>query len=309
MDAIRTSNLTKAYGAKRAVDGVSLTVGAGEIYGFVGRNGAGKSTLMKMLAGLVLPTAGEVEILGERQAPGQTSRRLGALIESPGIHPGLTGLDNVMVRALALGVPNARGASLDALETVGLAYVAKKRAKTYSLGMKQRLGLALALVGSPDLLLLDEPFNGLDPQAVREVRTTIMTLARVRSLTVFVSSHVLDQLERMVTRYGVVRDGRLVREMTAAEVDAECADYLSVRAADPQLALARLEDAFPHARFSIMPDDAIRAEGGVAAEEAGEALAQAGIAVTELFVHERDIEELFVGLMGDEPARGGGRDA
>ena len=147
MDAIRTSSLTKAYGAKRAVDGVSLPVGAGEIYGFVGRTGAGKSTLMKMLAGLVLPTAGEIEILGERQAPGCTSRRLGALIESPGIHPGLTGLDNVMVRALALGVPRAKAASMEALEIVGLAQVAKRRAKTYSLGMKQRLGLAIALVG------------------------------------------------------------------------------------------------------------------------------------------------------------------
>ena len=301
MDAIRTSGLTKAYRAKRAVDGVSLAVAAGEIYGFVGRNGAGKSTLMKMLAGLVLPTAGEIEILGERQAPGCTSRRLGALIENPGIHPGLSGLDNVMVRALALGVPRPKAASLEALEIVGLAAVAKKRAKTYSLGMKQRLGLALALVGSPDLLLLDEPFNGLDPQAVREVRTTIMNLARVRSLTVFISSHVLDQLERMVTCYGVIRDGRMVRQMTAAEVEAECADYLSIRTPEPQLALAELQDAFPQAAFSVMPDDAIRAEGGVTAEQAGYALSRAGIAVTELFVHERDIEELFVELMGADP--------
>ena len=302
MDAIKTVGLTKAYGAKRAVDGVDLTVACGEIYGFVGRNGAGKSTLMKMLAGLVLPTAGEIEILGERQAPGCTSRRLGALIESPGIHLGLSGLDNVMVRALALGVPNARAASLEALATVGLSGVAKKRAKSYSLGMKQRLGLALALVGSPDLLLLDEPFNGLDPQAVREVRTTIVDLARSRSITVFVSSHVLDQLERMVTRYGVIRDGRLVREMGAEEVERECADYLSVRAAAPQLALARLQSAFPRARFSVMEDDEIRVEGGVSPEEAGRVLAEAGIAVTELFVHERDIEELFVGLMGADPS-------
>ena len=307
MDAIRTSNLTKAYGAKRAVDNVSLTVGAGEIYGFVGRNGAGKSTLMNMIAGLVLPTAGEIEILGERQAPGCTSRRLGALIENPGIHRGLSGLDNVMVRALALGVPKAKAASMQALETVGLASVAKKRAKTYSLGMKQRLGLALALVGSPDVLLLDEPFNGLDPQAVREVRTTIMDLARTRSITVFISSHVLDQLERMVTCYGVIRDGRLVREMTAAQVEAECADYLSIRAAAPQLALACLQDAFPQAAFSIMPDDAIHAEGDVTPEQAGDTLSQAGIAVSELFVHERDIEELFVGLMGNDVSAEAGR--
>lgn len=302
MDAIRTSGLVKRYGGKCAVDDVSLTVKCGEIYGFVGRNGAGKSTLMKMLAGLELPTEGEIELLGERQAPGCTSRRLGALIENPGIYPGLSGFDNVMVRAISLGVPDAKAATHEVLEIVGLGAVGKKRAKTYSLGMKQRLGLALALVGSPDLLLLDEPFNGLDPQAVREIRMTIMRLARVRSITVFISSHVLDQLERMVTRYGVIRDGRLVREMTAEEVDAECADYLSIRTAEPELALAKLQDAFPQAVFSLQPDNTLRAEGGVSAEDAGRALAQAGIAVTELFVHERDMEELFVGLMGADPS-------
>lgn len=302
MDAIKTVGLTKRYGAKCAVDNMSLTVKCGEIYGFVGRNGAGKSTVMKMLAGLVLPTEGEIELMGERQAPGCTSRRLGALIENPGIHPGLSGFDNVMVRALSLGVPDPKAATHEVLEIVGLGEVGRKRAKTYSLGMKQRLGLALALVGSPDLLLLDEPFNGLDPQAVREVRTTIMRLARVRSITVFISSHVLDQLERMVTCYGVIRDGRLVQEMTAAQVEAACADYLSIRAAEPQLALAKLQDAFPQASFTLQPDDTLRAEGGLAAEDAGRALAQAGIAVTELYVHERDIEELFVGLMGADPA-------
>lgn len=302
MDAIRTVGLTKRYGGKSAVESLDLTVKCGEIYGFVGRNGAGKSTVMKMLAGLVLPTSGEIELLGERQAPGCTSRRLGSLIENPGIHPGLSGFDNVMVRALSLGVPDAKAASREVLDIVGLSGMAKKRAKTYSLGMKQRLGLALALVGSPDLLLLDEPFNGLDPQAVRDVRTTIMQLARVRSITVFISSHVLDQLERMVTCYGVIRDGRLVREMTAAQVEAECADYLSIRTAAPQLALATLQDAFPQARFTLQPDDALRAEGGVAPEAAGQALSRAGIAVTELFVHERDIEELFVELMGADPS-------
>ena len=336
MDAIKTVGLSKTYGKKRAVDNLSFTIGSGEIYGFVGRNGAGKSTVMKMLAGLVLPSSGEIEILGEKMAPGCTSRRLGALIENPGIHSGLTGLDNVMVRALALGVPNAKAISLDALRIVGLEEVAKKRAKTYSLGMKQRLGLALALVGSPDLLLLDEPFNGLDPQGVRELRTTIVELAQLRNLTVFISSHVLDQLERMVTRYGVIRDGVLVREMTAEEVDRECADYLSIRVTEPQVALAKLQDAFPQAKFAILPDNSIRADitsgdmvsGQVACRanatsgqgtyhadgstrsalnldpnQVGYVLSGAGIAVSELYVHERDIEELFVRLMGAESPR------
>lgn len=315
MEAIKTVGLSKLYGKKRAVDNLSFTIGSGEIYGFVGRNGAGKSTVMKMLAGLILPSSGEIEILGEKMAPGCTSRRLGALIENPGIHLGLSGLDNTMVRALALGVPNAKAMSLDILRIVGLENVARKRAKTYSLGMKQRLGLALALVGSPDLLLLDEPFNGLDPQAVRELRTTIIDLAQMRNITVFISSHVLDQLERMVTRYGVIRDGVLVREMTAEEVDAECADYLSIRVAEPQVALAKLQDAFPQAKFAILPDNSIRADitskqttcstngqtrshGNLDPNQVGYVLSQAGIPVTELYIHERDIEELFVGLMG-----------
>ena len=325
MDAIKTVGLSKTYGKKRAVDNLSFTIKQGEIYGFVGRNGAGKSTVMKMLAGLILPTAGDIEILGEQMKPGCTSRRLGALIENPGIHSGLTGLDNVMVRALALGVPNAKAMSLDALRIVGLEEVAKKRAKTYSLGMKQRLGLALALVGSPDLLLLDEPFNGLDPQGVRELRTTIVELAQLRNLTVFISSHVLDQLERMVTRYGVIRDGVLVRELTAEEVDAECADYLSIRVAEPQVALVKLQDAFPQAKFAILPDNSIRADvasvvtsgqgtchtdGSTRSalnldpNQVGYVLSEAGIAVSELYVHERDIEELFVGLMGAESVDG-----
>lgn len=315
MEAIKTVGLSKLYGKKRAVDNLSFTIGSGEIYGFVGRNGAGKSTVMKMLAGLILPSSGEIEILGEKMASGCTSRRLGALIENPGIHLGLSGLDNTMVRALALGVPNAKAMSFDVLRIVGLENVARKRAKTYSLGMKQRLGLALALVGSPDLLLLDEPFNGLDPQAVRELRTTIIDLAQMRNITVFISSHVLDQLERMVTRYGVIRDGVLVREMTAEEVDAECADYLSIRVAEPQVALAKLQDAFPQAKFAILPDNSIRADitskqttcstngqtrshGNLDPNQVGYVLSQAGIPVTELYIHERDIEELFVGLMG-----------
>lgn len=300
MNAIKTVGLSKTYGKKRAVDNLSFTLKQGEIYGFVGSNGAGKSTVMKMLAGLILPTSGEIEILGERMKPGCTSRRLGALIENPGIHLGLTGLDNVMVRALALGVPNPKAISLNALDIVGLSDVAKKRAKTYSLGMKQRLGLALALVGSPDLLLLDEPFNGLDPQAVRELRTTIVELAQRRNITVFISSHVLDQLERMVTRYGVIRDGVLVREMTAEEVDQECADYLSVRVTESQLALAKLQDTFPEIRFSVLPDNTIRAEGAFDAQQIGYVLTDAGIPVMELHVHERDIEELFVELMGTD---------
>ena len=316
MNVIETAGLTKTYGSRRAVDNLDLTVRRGEIYGFVGRNGAGKSTVMKMIAGLELPTSGEVSLFGERQAPGVTSRRLGALIENPGIIPDLSGFDNVMCRAIALGVADPSHASAEALAMVGLANAAKKRAKSYSLGMKQRLGLALALVGSPDVLLLDEPFNGLDPQGVRSMRDLIASLSRDRAITVFVSSHVLDQLERIVTRYGVLREGRLVKELSAEEVEHACADYVRIRCAAPQFALAALQEACPEGRFVAMADDSIRAFG-IEPEQAGRALFSAGIAVGELSVQGRDIEELFIGLMGEQDApesgaraaKGGGRRA
>ncbi|MBS6940257.1 MAG: ATP-binding cassette domain-containing protein [Slackia piriformis] len=316
MNVIETAGLTKTYGSRRAVDNLDLTVRRGEIYGFVGRNGAGKSTVMKMIAGLELPTSGEVSLFGERQAPGVTSRRLGALIENPGIIPDLSGFDNVMCRAIALGVADPSHASAEALAMVGLADAAKKRAKSYSLGMKQRLGLALALVGSPDVLLLDEPFNGLDPQGVRSMRDLIASLSRDRAITVFVSSHVLDQLERIVTRYGVLREGRLVKELSAEEVEHACADYVRIRCAAPQFALAALQEACPEGRFVAMADDSIRAFG-IEPEQAGRALFSADIAVGELSVQGRDIEELFIGLMGEQDApesgaraaKGGGRRA
>lgn len=316
MNVIETVGLSKTYGRKRAVDGLDLTVRRGEIYGFVGRNGAGKSTAMKMIAGLEPPTSGTISLFGEAQAPGATSRRLGALIENPGVLPSLSGLDNVMCRALSLGVADAEHVSSEVLAMVGLADVAKKRVKSYSLGMKQRLGLALALVGSPDLLLLDEPFNGLDPQGVRAVRDLIVSLAHERGITVFVSSHVLDQLERMVTRYGVLREGRLVKELSAEEVEHACADYVRIRCTAPQLALAALQEACPEGRFAVMEDDSIRAQG-IEPEQAGRALAAAGVVLSDLSIQGRDIEELFIGLMGEKgdsysaahASKGGGRRA
>lgn len=299
-EAIRLTGLSKRYGRRLVVDQLCLSVRRGEVFGFVGRNGAGKSTVMKMIAGLTLPSSGTVELFGQPQAPGTTSRRLGALIESPGVYPELSGLNNVLVRATALGVPQPRHEAREALDLVGLTDVARKRAKTYSLGMKQRLGLALALVGSPDVLLLDEPFNGLDPQGVRDIRTLLLQLNEARGLTVFVSSHVLDQLGRMASRYGVIREGRLVREMSEADVQAACADYLHVCCEQPALGLTILQERFPRAAFAMMDDDTIRMSDDVDSREVGTTLAEAGIAISGMYVHHRDREELFVQLMGGE---------
>ena len=300
MEPLACAGLVKAYGRRRVVDDVSLTLRRGDVYGLVGRNGAGKSTLLRLIAGYARPAAGTVEVFGERMAPGEASARVGALVEAPAVDPGLTGAQNVMVRALALGLPDPRAATARALGSVGLDDASRERVRAYSLGMRQRLGLALALVGSPDVLLLDEPFHGLDPEGVRAVRTLLTRLAAERGVAVLVSSHVLDQLERMATRYGVLCDGRLVRELTADEVEGACADYLLVRSPEAPRALVALEQALPGASLTLLPDDAIRLAGAPGPDEVGRVLLAAGIPVSGLLTHARDIEELFVGLMGDE---------
>ena len=300
MNVIGTNGLSKAFGSKMAVDQFDMHVGQGDIYGFVGRNGAGKSTVMRMLAGLVAPTDGEVREFGMQPREASASRRIGALIESPGLYGSMSATDNLMMKALALGLADPKDKVRDLLDLTGLGSVGSKATKNFSMGMKQRLGLALALLGSPDLLLLDEPLNGLDPEGAREIRRLIMRLNDERGITVVVSSHVLEQLGKMATRYGVIREGRMVREMSAAEVDQECSDFLQLEAANPTLALAVLQERFAGLRFQSMPDGAIRVFGGADAGAVGAALNEQGIAVRGLYAHRRDLEEFFVEMMGAE---------
>ena len=300
MNVIETNGLSKAFGSKMAVDQFDMHVGQGDIYGFVGRNGAGKSTVMRMLAGLAEPTGGEVRVFGSSPCEAGASRRIGALIESPGLYGSMSATDNLMMKALALGLADPKDKVRDLLDLTGLGSVGSKATKNFSMGMKQRLGLALALLGSPDLLLLDEPLNGLDPEGAREIRRLIMRLNDERGITVVVSSHVLEQLGKMATRYGVIREGRMVREMSAAEVDQECSDFLQLEAANPTLALAVLQERFAGLRFQSMPDGAIRVFGGADAGAVGAALNEQGIAVRGLYAHRRDLEEFFVEMMGAE---------
>ena len=300
MNVIETNGLSKAFGSKMAVHQFDMHVGQGDIYGFVGRNGAGKSTVMRMLAGLAAPTGGEVRGFGMQPREASASRRIGALIESPGLYGSMSATDNLMMKALALGLADPKDKVHGLLDLTGLGSVGSKATKNFSMGMKQRLGLALALLGSPDLLLLDEPLNGLDPEGAREIRRLIMRLNDERGITVVVSSHVLEQLGKMATRYGVIREGRMVREMSAAEVDQECSDFLQLEAANPTLALAVLQERFAGLRFQSMPDGAIRVFGGADAGAVGAVLNEQGIAVRGLYAHRRDLEEFFVEMMGAE---------
>ena len=265
MNVIEARGLTKAYRGKRVVDRLDMRVAQGDIYGFVGKNGAGKSTVMKMICGLVTPTEGEVELFGGAQAGGAGG-------------------------AICTG-------RIGALALVGLGETGKKKARGFSLGMKQRLGLALALIGSPDLLLLDEPLNGLDPEGTRAMRNLIVRLNQSFGVTIVISSHVLDQLDRMATRFGVIANGRMVREMTADEVQAECGDSLRVRTADPARTLALLEEALPGAAFRAEPDGALSVSGAVNQAAVAQVLRASDQTVLELSQVKRDIEDYFVELM------------
>lgn len=304
-NVIETHGLTKVYKRQRAVDDLDMTVAAGQIYGFVGKNGSGKSTTMKMLCGLVRPTAGSFTLFGDPERNGATPQglsRIGALIEAPGLLENLSARENLTAKAIALGMPDVRPAVNELLSLVGLADAGKKRVKGFSLGMKQRLGLALALVGNPDLLLLDEPFNGMDPEATRDLRLALERLNRERGVTMVISSHVLDQLDRLATCYGVISAGRMVREFSEEELHDACGSSIRLRVTEPERTLALLEEALPKASFQALPGNTIQVTG-TTVEALSATVHATGATVLELSQQQRDIEEYFVELMG------GGADA
>ena len=298
MAVIQTMGLSKRYKDRWAVDHLNLQVEQGDIYGFIGRNGAGKSTTLKLLCGLARPTQGEALIFGKPIRDPVACRLVGSLIEQPGLYPDLSGRENLRLYAALLGLDSPERQVEEMLKTVGLDPKEKKPVRHYSMGMKQRLGVALALLGGPDLLLLDEPINGLDPEGIREMRELLLRLNRERGLTILVSSHILGELTRIATRYGIIQQGRMVEQITAAELEQKCTDYLHLRTGQPQKAAALLERELHLARWEMRPEGEIRIYEAVDTKAVGQALAQAGIAVEEMGLHRQDLEGYFLERMG-----------
>ena len=239
---LETDNITKRYGPITAVDHVSIHLKQGEIYGLIGRNGAGKTTLLKMLAGLASPTEGSFKIFGESEKKSQMMRdRIGVLIESPGLYPTMTAFENMKIKALMLGM-NDDAFLKELLSDVGLEDDRKKKVKQFSLGMKQRLGIALSLVGHPDLLLLDEPINGLDPQGIVEIRELIARLSKERNITILISSHILEELSKIATRYGIIHNGRLIEEISHNELLRRCSKRIELHPGDLTKAVTVIEN-------------------------------------------------------------------
>ncbi|MBR5938696.1 MAG: ATP-binding cassette domain-containing protein [Clostridiales bacterium] len=238
---LETDNITKVYGSITAVDHVSIKLKQGEIYGLIGRNAAGKTTLLKMLAGLAHPTEGSFRIFGESEKKTAHMRdRIGVLIESPGLLLNLSAFENMKVKALMLGM-NDDSFLNELLCEVGLEGVGKLPVKRFSMGMKQRLGIALSLVGHPDLLLLDEPINGLDPQGIVEIRDLILRLNSERNITILISSHILEELSKIATRYGIIHNGQLIDEFTHQELLQRCSERIEIRPSDATAAVTIIE--------------------------------------------------------------------
>ena len=300
MSVIQTMGLSKRYKDRWAVDRLDLRVEQGDIYGFIGRNGAGKSTTLKLLCGLARPTRGEALLFDRPIRDAAVRRRVGTLIEQPGLYPDLSGRENLLLHAALLGLDSPRQQVDEALQTVGLSAAEKKPVQRYSMGMKQRLGVALPLLGGPDLLLLDEPINGLDPEGIREMRELLLRLNRERGLTILVSSHILGELSKIATRYGIIQQGRMVEQITAAELGQKCTDYLHLKADQPRKAAALLERELRLTRWEMRPEGEIRIYEAVDTRAVGHLLTQAGISVEEMGLHRQDLEGYFLERMGGE---------
>jgi lantibiotic transport system ATP-binding protein len=301
-DAVRTVGLTKRFGSHAAVDGIDLVVPAGSVYGFLGPNGSGKTTTIRMLLGLVTPTRGEIELLG-RPVPARVVDalpRVGALVEGPAFHPYLSGIENLrrLDAADRTADPATSARRLgEALERVGLGAAAGKRYRAYSLGMRQRLAIAAALLTPKDLMVLDEPTNGLDPQGTREVRSLIASLAD-DGTTVLVSSHLLSEVEQVCTHIGVMHVGRLVTQGSAAEIRRQQEAEARIDADQPEQA-ARVMRELGLGDVRVTPQGAVGRLGEVAPEKVVTACVHAGLAVTRFVVDAPTLEEIFVGLTGE----------
>lgn len=302
MEYVMTADqLSKRYRHFTALSGVNMRVPKGAIYGLVGKNGAGKTTLIRLICGLQQPTGGSYTLYGVRnngrRPIARMRRRMGAVVETPSIYMDMSARDNIRQQYLALGMPNDDGID-ELLELVGLQHTGKKRARNFSLGMRQRLGIAVALAGDPDFLVLDEPVNGLDPQGIIEIRELILRLNREHGITVLISSHILDELSRLATHYGFIDGGRMVKEISAAELEAACRKCVRVEVSDTA-ALARVLDGMG-VEYQLVSDTMADVYAQINISRLVVALM--GEYCELLSVRERDesLESYYVNLVGGE---------
>jgi ABC-2 type transport system ATP-binding protein len=295
VNAIEIKNLSKNFGPKQAVCGLNMTVPMGAIYGFIGENGSGKSTTEKMICGLIPKSGGAITLYGKDHTDGDVRAKVGVLIESPGCFPALTVWENMMLQAANLCISNPGEAVIRVLKTVRMEGAAGNKYKNCSLGMKQRVGIAMALRGDPTLLVLDEPLNGLDADGMRIMREVFTDIVRSGERSIVVSSHLLGELQKVATHYGIIRHGKMIREMTAAELDASCRTYVALQSGEMNRAKMLLG-----CKYSRVEEDEagyIRVYDLTTPEEIVVYLYENGIPVTEIRTDKIGLEEYYMDLM------------
>lgn len=295
---LRTNALCKKYKDYRALNGLSMNVPRGSIYGFVGKNGAGKTTLIRLICGLQEPASGEYTLYGTKNTDKNiltVRRRMGAVVETPSIYLDMTAEDNLKQQYRILGLPSYDGLE-ELLKLVRLEDTGKKKAKNFSLGMRQRLGIAIALAGDPDFLVLDEPVNGLDPQGIVEMRELILRLNREHQITVLVSSHILDELSRLATHYGFIDQGRIVKEISAEELEAACRKCLHLEVSDVR-ALSRVLDNM-HVEYTIVSDKTADVYAQINVSRLAFTLAKENCEVISIQERDESLESYYIGLVG-----------
>ncbi|MDY2846233.1 MAG: ATP-binding cassette domain-containing protein [Eubacteriales bacterium] len=297
---LETNAVTKRYRSFTALNGLTMRIPKGSVYGFVGRNGAGKTTLIRIICGLQEPTDGSYTLYGVKNTESavlRSRRRMGAVVESPAIYLGMTAKENIRQQYNVLGIPSDEGAE-ELLRLVGLDKTGSKTARNFSLGMRQRLGIAVALAGNPDFLVLDEPTNGLDPQGIIEMRELILKLNREQGITVLISSHILDELSRLATHYGFIDNGRMVREMSAEELEACCRKCIRMEVSDTKT-LARVLDSM-NAEYRISDEHHADVYAEIPVTSLVSALAKENCTVKNIKEHDESLESFYMNLVGGE---------
>ena len=297
---LRTNGLVKRFNSFTALDGLTMNVPRGAIYGFVGRNGAGKTTLIRLITGLQHSTAGEFELYGVKDTDSGISgcrKRMGAIVESPAVYLDLSAKENIKQQYRMLGLPDLSGID-ELLELVGLSGTGRKKAKNFSLGMRQRLGIAVALCGSPDFIVLDEPINGLDPQGIIEIRELILKLNREKGITILISSHILDELSKLATHYGFIDHGKMIREMSAEELERACRKCVRITVSDTGI-LARALDK-KEIEYKILDSKTADVYAKLGFSETVRELSEQGCEVMNMEEKDESLESFYISLVGGE---------
>lgn len=298
---LQTNSLTKKYKELKALNGLSMNVPKGAIYGFVGQNGAGKTTLIRLICGLQTPTSGEYTLYGRKNTDKDISKsrkRMGAVVETPSIYLDMTAEENLKQQYCILGLPSYDGLK-DILKLVGLEDTGKKMAKNFSLGMRQRLGIAVALVGSPDFLVLDEPVNGLDPQGIIEIRELILKLNREQQITFLISSHILDELAKFATYYGFIDRGQIIKEISAGDLENACRKCIRLEVTNVQALSCALDGM--NVEYSIISDKAADVYAKVNVSKLALMLAKENCEVISMQERNESLESYYVSLLASSP--------